>query len=368
MTLKEMHQKAKSMGLRGFWKMKKSELEDLIEERSLHNSEILFIGQCSGNGEWLKHRRIGATDTAILVVDNAYRQKLVDRPDKYTSPYLMYMEKKGNYEREISFNSKVAMDYGHFAEDFMISYIPQLFEKEFGIKIEDKDIKKGKQVVMNKEYPLWSCTPDSWVKINEEWYPVELKTGNSHTAYEWTNETVPDKYFSQVQQQLAVLGKTKGFIFGFVDNKFTKVYEVKRDDKLIKQAYEITKQFQYCLDNNIEPELNGCEAECEYLKQEFKGFGNKYENIPGMDINEKDLQYYLDLEQTKREISKETKEIEKDMKTLICVIQNKMLDLETENLVINGSYLATWKIDARGAKRFALKELKENQKIKEVAS
>lgn len=365
-TVKELKEKAKSMGLSGYSKMRKAELEKFIEENTLHTSEVLFAGECSGDGEWLNHRRIGATDTSILVVDNAFRQKLIDQPDRYTSPYLMWAERKGIYSRDISFNSQIAMEFGHYAEDFIIAHLPVLFEKEFDLKVEAT--RKGNQVVGNPIYPLWSCTPDSWVKINEEWYPVELKTGNSHTAYEWANETVPNKYFSQVQQQLAVLGKTKGFIFGFVDNKFTKVYEVKRDDKLIKQAYEITKQFQYCLDNNIEPELNGCEAECEYLKQEFKGFGNKYENIPGMDINEKDLQYYLDLEQTKREISKESKEIEKDMKTLVCVIQNKMLDLETENLVINGSYLATWKIDARGAKRFALKELKENQKIKEVAS
>ena len=362
MTLKELQQKAKSMGLRGFWKLKKVELEKFIEENTLHNSEVLFAGECSGDGEWLEHRRIGATDTAVLICDNAYRNRLLDRPDKYTSPFLMYEERKGRYKREISFTSQVAMEFGHFAEDFIIAHLPALFEKEFGIKVQAT--RKGNQVVANKEYPLWTCTPDSWVKIDGKWYPVELKTGNSYTSYEWEREEVPNKYYAQVQQQLAVLGKGKGFLVGFVDNRFTRVYEIERNDKLISQAYEITRQFQYCLDNNIEPELNGCEAECEYLKQEFQGFRNKYENIPGMDINEKDLQYYLDLEQTKREISKETKEIEKDMKTLICVIQNKMLDLETENLVINGSYLATWKIDARGAKRFALKELKENQKIK----
>lgn len=366
MTLKELQQKAKSMGLRGFWKLKKVELEKFIEENTLHNSEVLFAGECSGDGEWLEHRRIGATDTAVLICDNAYRNRLLDRPDKYTSPFLMYEERKGRYKREISFTSQVAMEFGHFAEDFIIAHLPVLFEKEFGIKVQAT--RKGNQVVANKKYPLWSCTPDSWVKIEGEWYPVELKTGNSYTAYEWEREEVPNKYYAQVQQQLAVLGKEKGFLIGFVDNRFTRLYEIERNDKLISQAYEITRQFQYCLDNNIEPELNGCEAECEYLKQEFQGFGNKYENIPGIDINEKDLQYYLDLEQTKKEISKEVKEIEKDMKMLACKIKNKMLEFETENLLINNSHIATWKIDARGAQRFALKELKENQKIKEVAS
>ena len=44
------------------------------------------------------------------------------------------------------------------------------------------------------------------------------------------------------------------------------------------------------------------------------------------------------MEDTKKELSKETKEIEKDMKMLTCIIQNKMLEFETENLVINGSF------------------------------
>ena len=366
MTLKELQSKAKSMGLTGFWKLRKAELEKYIEENTLHNSEVLFAGECSGDGEWLEHRKIGATDTAVLVCDNAYRNGLSDRPDKYTSPFLMYLERKGLYKREVSFTSQVAMDFGHYAEDFIIAHLPVLFEKEFGIKVQA--VKKGNQVVWNKEYPLWTCTPDSWVKINGEWFPVELKTGNSFTSYEWEREEVPNKYFAQVQQQLAVLGKEKGFLVGFVDNRFTRVYEITKESKLIQIAYELTKNFQYCVDNNIDPELNGCEAECDYLKKEFQGFGNKYEKIPGIDISNKELNNYFSLEETKKEISKEAKEIEKDMKTLVCIVQQKMLELETENIVINGSYIATWKVDSRGAKRFTIKELKENKKIKEVAS
>ena len=49
MTLKELQQqKAKSMGLRGFWKLKKVELEKFIEDTIFHNSEVLFAG-CLGH-------------------------------------------------------------------------------------------------------------------------------------------------------------------------------------------------------------------------------------------------------------------------------------------------------------------------------
>lgn len=365
MTVKELKEKAKRMGLSGYSQLRKAELEKFIEDNTLHNSEILFSGECSGDGEWLKHRKIGATETSILVVDNAFRHGLINRPDKYNSPYLIYLERKGLYKRDISFASQVAMEFGHYAEDFIIAHLPALFKNEFNIEVQET--KKGNQIVGSKEYPLWSCTPDSWVKIENEWYPVELKTGNSFTSYEWEREEVPNKYFAQVQQQLAVLGKEKGFLVGFVDNRFTRVYEIDKDKKLINEAYELTKKFQECLEKNIEPELNGCEMECDFLKEEFKGFGNPLEQIPSVIVDYKELDTFTSLQETKKITSTEIKEIEADMKPFTAKIQKKMLDFKTEILLINGSHLATWKIDARGAKRFILKELKEDKKIKDVA-
>lgn len=365
MTVKELQQKAKELGLKRYSKLRKAELEKLIEDNTFHSSEILFTGECSGDGEWLNYRRIGATDTAILIVDNAFKKGLLNRPDRYISPFLMWAERKGLYKREFSFNSQIAMEFGHYAENFIIAHLPILFEREFNLKVQEA--KKGNQVVGNKEYPLWSCTPDSWVKIENEWYPVELKTGNSFTSYEWEKEEVPDKYFAQVQQQLAVLGKEKGYLVGFVDNRFTRVYEITRDEKLIKIAYQLTEKFQGCLDKNIEPELNGCEMECEYLKEEFKGFGNILDQIPILTIKNDDLNSYAALIDTKKITASELKEIEEDMKPFVVKLQKKMLELQTENLIVNGSHLATWKIDSRGYKRFTFKELSEDKKIKGVA-
>lgn len=71
----------------------------------------------------------------------------------------MWAERKGIYSRDISFNSQIAMEFGHYAEDFIIAHLPVLFEKEFDLKVEAT--RKGNQVVGNPIYPLWSCTPDS---------------------------------------------------------------------------------------------------------------------------------------------------------------------------------------------------------------
>ena len=49
-TVKELKEKAKSMGLSGYSKMRKAELEKFIEENTLHTSEVLFAGVAMENG------------------------------------------------------------------------------------------------------------------------------------------------------------------------------------------------------------------------------------------------------------------------------------------------------------------------------
>lgn len=180
MTIKELKEQLKKLGAKGYSKLKKVELIALLEKLSpkLHDSEVLFTGECSGDTEWLNYRRIGATDVSILVLDYSWRNGFIDKPDNYNSPLMMYLERKGKYKRELSFDNIVSMNFGHYAENFIIQNIPELFKREFNIEVQE--VRKGNQVVANPQYPLWTCTPDSWVKINNEWYPVELKTGNSY--------------------------------------------------------------------------------------------------------------------------------------------------------------------------------------------
>lgn len=355
MTVKEIRAKLKELGLKGYSKLNKVELEELLQRNTvkLHDSKVLFTGECSGDGEWLNHRRIGATDVSILMLDYSWRNGFIEKPDNYNSPLMMYLERKGKYKRELSFDSIVAMKFGHHAEDFIIQNIPELFKREFDIEVQE--VLKGNQVVMNPEYPLWTCTPDSWVKINNEWYPVELKTGNSYQKYDWSTDVVPNKYYAQVQQQLAVLNKTKGFLVGFIDNRFTKVYEVEKDIDLINKAYELTIEFQNCLYNDIEPTPNGCKTECYFFKQEFKGFDNKLETTPIIEINR--FNDYKNLKKITSDLEKEIKDIENNINPFIAEIQKNMLELQTEELIINNEYIATWKVDKRGYKRFNIKEL-----------
>lgn len=43
MTVKELKEKAKRMGLSGYSQLRKAELEKFIEDNTLHNSEILLL-------------------------------------------------------------------------------------------------------------------------------------------------------------------------------------------------------------------------------------------------------------------------------------------------------------------------------------
>ena len=55
----------------------------------------------------------------------------------------MYEERKGRYKREISFTSQVAMEFGHFRQDFIIADLHNIIQKEFGIKVQAT--RKGNQ-------------------------------------------------------------------------------------------------------------------------------------------------------------------------------------------------------------------------------
>lgn len=114
-------------------------------------------------------------------------------------------------------------------------------------------------------------------------------------------------------------------------------------------------EFQNCLDRNTKPKSNGCKAEYTFFKEEFKGFSNKLQTTPIIEINK--FQNYTSLKDTSKELSKELKEVEQDMTPFVAEIQKKMLELQTEELIINNEYIATWKIDKRESKRFNIKEL-----------
>lgn len=79
-------------------------------------------------------------------------------------------------------------------EKLTIKELKEQYKREFNLNVQE--IRKGNQVVANPQYPLWTCTPNSWIKINNEWYPVELKTGNSYQAYDWSKNEVPNNYYT----------------------------------------------------------------------------------------------------------------------------------------------------------------------------
>lgn len=362
LTVKAIREIAKKEGLKGYYKMRKAELISALRKHldnkyteKYHDQNVLYSGDCSGDGEWLQHRKYGATDVSILLLDHSAKIGMIDKPDNYNSPFLMFKERKGEYKRQVSFDSEVAMDFGHFAEDFIIKYIPRLFKEQYNIEVQK--VVKGNQVVSNNKYPLWTCTPDAFVKIEDVWYPVELKTGNFFVSKEWESDIVPMKYYAQVQQQLAVLDKQKGFLVGFINNRFTKIYEIERHERTIETAYTLTINFDDKLNNNIAPDTNGCAAECEFLKLEYKTFEKNWDKVPSMDL--KKFNDYISLKENEAFLKAEIKRSEDEKKYFETEIQKKMLELGTNELQINSEYVATWKESKNGSKLFRIKEIKK---------
>lgn len=306
-----------------------------------HNAIVVFKGDTTNQGEWLKHRKIGASSIHNLVEADRYQKGFIEKPE-YSSPWILYQELKGYYKPVFSDFMQDKLDFGHFAEDFIRGKFKEKAEQQGILGI--KNVSPGEEVLQSREHEFMTCTPDGWVLMETgEYIPMECKTGDSFQWQEWSSDCVPDKYYSQCQWILECTGKPYMFILGWINNRFTKVFTVKKDDNFIKIMLEIARNFWEKFNKNIEPELIGNKIEAEAL-------GILYE-IPKKDIKKIEN---TELENEAIEILKNAlddfKESEKKNKNIIestkIKIKKEMLEKGISTMNV-GSLIA--KLNARGA-------------------
>lgn len=224
-----------------------------------HNGIVVFKGDTTNRGEWLEHRVIGASSIHNLVEADRYKQGWIEKKPEYSSPWILYKTLKGEYEPSFSEIMQDKLEFGHFAEDFIRAKFPE--KATFPVY----EVIPGNEVIRHKKYEFATCTPDGWVSTDEGWFPMECKTGDSFQWEEWSGDTVPDKYYSQCQWILEVTGKEKMYILGWINNRFTKVFTVVRDQEFINYMFGLAKEFWDNFQNNIDPELVGNKVEAEAL-------------------------------------------------------------------------------------------------------
>lgn len=182
-----------------------------------------------GSKEWLQMRKnhIGASDAPVIMGVSPWK-----------TTYQLWEEKCGlSGEQETT----SAMKYGHDMEE----PARQAYEKHTGNLVSPTVVFHPE-----KDYMMASLDGISF----EGDISVEIKNVRDEDHKQAKNGKVPEKYFPQVQHQLACLGHDRLHYFS-VNSGDCALVEVKRDNEYIKKLYDLEEKFWDNVKNLREPEL-----------------------------------------------------------------------------------------------------------------
>lgn len=194
-----------------------------------------MVALMQNSAEWLEFRKdmVGASDAPIIM-----------GVSPWITPYKLWEEKLGIKEpAPPTFDMRRGLEREEEARC--------AFEKETGLSVFPV-------VKVHPDYP-WMMASLDGMDI-EERHIVEIKCPGHMIGL---SDTVPDKYYPQVQHQLAVTGLDMAYYFTYTPYS-TKLIEVKRDDEYIKKMIDKELEFYECLVNFTAPTL----ANRDYTERE----------------------------------------------------------------------------------------------------
>lgn len=258
MTLKDFREKAKELGLTGFWRMNKAELEDFIktaetkiremDEEQLRkiipqNVEIIHYADTE---EWedIRGNGIGGSDSGAIIGVNPYKS-IID----------VYIDKTQGSD----FKGNKYTHWGHNLESVIFKEFQRLHDDFYCYEVPFT-MKKG-YLVANVDGMCYD--------LEKGWGVVEIKTANAFAGKEWSGETIPDSYFAQVQHYLAVTGLSYAYIACLIGGNTYKEFYIERAEEDIKLIEEKCTEFwNENILKRIPPMPDGSEAYSKYLLKE----------------------------------------------------------------------------------------------------
>jgi putative phage-type endonuclease len=275
--------------------------------------------------EWLELRDtgIGGSDAAAACGKN-----------KYKSPYELYKEKIGEYKEDID---NEAMYFGKVLEEI----VAKEFQKRTG-----KKVWRLNQMLRHPEYEFMIADIDR--RIVGEDAILECKTTSAFNEKEWTDDEVPVEYIIQVQHYLAVTGCQKAYFAVLIGGQKFKWYEMDRDDDLIQDIIEMEQAFWNCVENGIEPDVDGSESTTKVLKYIYPPEKVETEVID-LDVN--DLELVEEYEAIKEQIN----QLKTKKESIANKLKNKLGNYECGQI---GDTKVFWKTHKKGDteyRRFSIK-------------
>lgn len=256
MTVKELRERAKELGIFGYYKLNKAELEKEISLVELKLKEIdkpmlqkiipddVKIIEYSDNEEWenIRGNRIGGSDSGAVIGVNPYKTAIDVYIDK-TEGSDFKGNKYTHWGHKLEKN--VFEEFQDEHNDLYCYTVPYTLKRDC--------------LVANLDGLIYD-------PISEKWGVLEIKTANAYAGKEWNGETIPDSYFAQVQHYLYVTGLDFAYVACLIGGNTYKEFYVERSEEDIN--YLVNKVTDFWNNNilkGIPPMPDGTEAYSKYL-------------------------------------------------------------------------------------------------------
>lgn len=306
MTVIELKEEAKRLGLVGYSRLKKAELEELIataKEEVMEMSKEEFKESLDTNNEvyeyandddWhtLREKRIGGSDIGAILGVN-----------KYKSIIEVYIDKTEGS----NFEGNEATFWGHMHESTIMKVFAQkhkefiVYQAPYSI-IDDFLIANLDGVLKDRN------TGDCGV--------LEIKTTNAFNYKDWEGDIVPQYYYAQVQHYLMLTGYKYAYIAVLIGGNKYKDFKIERSEEDIALIREkATEFYKENILKQIPPMPDGSDAYMDYLKKK------------AMDIENDTVVEFVDLEEKAQKVKDIGKEINNLKKEQDLLKEQIMLEL-----------------------------------------
>lgn len=375
MTVVELRAKAKELGLKGYSKLKKAELEKLIskvkaEKKELSKEDlkeivppIVKIFEYETQEKWHELRGIGIGGSDIGAILGV---------NKYKSAIDIYIDKTEG-------NKNIGNRFTHFGHKLEKVVFEEFQERHSDMKCYTVPytIQRG-VCVANVDGMVYDPKKDRYGVL-------EFKTTSAYNKDEWTGDTVPDSYYAQVQHYLFVTGLSFAYIACLVGGNDYKEFYIERNlddiDLIQTKANEFWKNHVM---KKIPPMLDGSDSYSKYLLEkadkeneevvELNNLNAKANEIKDLEEKIKSLEQQIELK--KQEIILElnnnhcNKAISIDYKFTITTQSRTSVDkklMEKENPELVAQYKEVEKRYSTPKESKFIKITKNTKKNKEVA-
>lgn len=189
-----------------------------------------------GTEEWLEWRKdkIGASDASIIMGVG------------FITPYQLWLRKKGIVEEP---PPSYPMKYG-------VEMEPKIREEFYRMT----DISVMPKCCVHPEYDWMVASLDGMSADGKKAVEIKAHLSSKDYYYAYNNKKPPEKYYPQLQHQMAVTGLEWMYYICFYQGQHC-LLEVERDDEYIEKMIEEEKKFFDCLEKDLPPALTDKDKE-----------------------------------------------------------------------------------------------------------